>query len=129
MVLGPLWALWHAPLFLTDWGGWPAAHWSRPVAFLVFCLAFNVVMWWVFNRTGQSLPLAMLVHVSVNNVASVVWSETFPTVDADRAMQAMAAAALVAAGTILVATRGRLGAPPPSGTGQVLSSGTVTTRF
>lgn len=115
MVLGPLWALWHAPLFLTDWGGWPEAHWSRPVAFLVFCLAFNVVMWWVFNRTGESLPLAMLLHVSVNNVASIVWSETFPTLDADRAMQAMAAAAVAAAAVVLVATRGRLGAPPPGG--------------
>ncbi|WP_432545442.1 CPBP family glutamic-type intramembrane protease [Kineococcus sp. SYSU DK004] len=109
MVLGPFWALWHAPLFLTEWGGWPHAHWSRPVAFVVFCLAFNLVMTWVFNRTGQSLPLAVLAHVGVNNVSSVLWAETFPAIDADRAVVATAAGAVVGAAVLLVATRGRLG--------------------
>jgi uncharacterized protein len=109
MVLGPLWALWHLPLFLTEWGGWPAAHWSRPLVFAVFCIAFNVVMTWVFNRTGESLPLAVLAHVSVNNFASVVWAEVFPTIDAEHAYRAMATGAVVAAALILVATRGRLG--------------------
>ena len=113
MVLGPFWALWHAPLFLTGWGGWPHAHWSRPVAFVVFCLAFNLVMTWVFNSTGQSLPLAVLAHVSVNNFASVLWSEMFPTIDADRAMVATASGAVVVAVVLVVATRGRLGAGDP----------------
>ncbi|GAB7189895.1 type II CAAX endopeptidase family protein [Kineococcus sp. NUM-3379] len=109
MVLGPFWALWHAPLFLTEWGGWPHAHWSRPVAFVVFCLAFNLVMTWVFNSTGQSLPLAVLAHVSVNNFASVLWFDIFPTIDTDRAMVAMASGAVVAAVVLVIATRGRLG--------------------
>lgn len=109
MVLGPLWAVWHLPLFLSDWGGWPDAGWGRPVAFVVFCVAFNVVMTWVFNRTGESLPLAMLLHVSVNNFASVFWAEMFPSLDGDLAMRAMAAGALVAAVAVLVGTRGRLG--------------------
>ncbi|HYH29793.1 MAG TPA: CPBP family intramembrane glutamic endopeptidase [Pseudonocardia sp.] len=113
MVLGPIWAVWHLPLFLTDWGGWPDADWTRPVAFAVFCIAFNVVMTWVFNRTGESLPLAVLAHVSVNNFASILWSEMFPTIDADRAMQAMAAGAVVAGVLVLIGTRGRLGYPPP----------------
>ncbi|BBG02607.1 MULTISPECIES: CPBP family intramembrane glutamic endopeptidase [Pseudonocardia] len=109
MVLGPLWALWHMPLFVTDWGGWPDADWTRPAAFVLFCLTFNIVMTWVFNRTGESLPLAMLLHVSVNNFASVVWSEMFPALDANRSMQAMAAGSLVVAVVVLVGTRGRLG--------------------
>ncbi|GAB3601729.1 type II CAAX endopeptidase family protein [Kineococcus gypseus] len=113
MVLGPSWALWHGPLFLTEWGGWPHAHWSRPVAFVVFCLAFNLVMTWVFNSTGQSLPLAVLAHVSVNNFASVLWTDLFPTIDEDRAMVAMASGAVVAAVALLVATRGRLGLAGP----------------
>lgn len=111
MVLGPFWALWHFPLFLSDWGGWPDASWTRPVAFTVFCLAFNLVMTWVFNSTGQSLPLAVLAHVSVNNFASLVWSGTFPTIDADRAMVAMASGAVVVATALVIATRGRLGYP------------------
>ncbi|GAA5115301.1 type II CAAX endopeptidase family protein [Pseudonocardia adelaidensis] len=113
MILGPLWAVWHMPLFLTDWGGRPDADWTRPVAFAVFCVAFNVVMTWVFNGTGESLPLATLAHVSVNNFASVLWSEMFPTIDAGRAMQAMAAGAVVACVLVLAGTRGRLGYPAP----------------
>jgi membrane protease YdiL (CAAX protease family) len=113
MVLGPLWALWHFPLFLTEWGGWPDADWTRPVVFTAFCIAFNIVMTWVFNRTGESLPLAMLLHVSVNNFASIVWSEVFPTIDVDVAQRAMASGAAVAAVLVLVGTRGRLGYREP----------------
>jgi membrane protease YdiL (CAAX protease family) len=113
MILGPLWALWHLPLFLTEWGGWPDADWTRPVTFTVFCIAFNIVMTWVFNSTGESLPLAMLLHVSVNNFASVVWSEVFPTIDVDLAQRAMASGAIVVAVAVLIGTRGRLGYSGP----------------
>jgi uncharacterized protein len=122
MVLGPLWAGWHLPLFLTEWGGWPDADWTHPVAFTVFCIAFNIVMTWVFNRTGESLPLAMLLHVSVNNFASILWTEIFPTINAYQASHALAAGAVVAAVLVLAGTRGRLGYPAPG-------SGTATTRF
>jgi membrane protease YdiL (CAAX protease family) len=119
-VLGPLWGLWHLPLFLTDWGGWPTAHWSRPVLFLVFCVAFNVVMSWVFNRTGESLPMAMLAHCSVNNVASVLWAEMFPALDVERALLATTVAAVLAAAALLVGTGGRLGyAGPPRDLGRL----------
>jgi membrane protease YdiL (CAAX protease family) len=110
-VLGPLWGVWHLPLFLTDWGGWPDAHWSRPLVFLVFCVAFSVVLSWVFNRTGESLPIAMLMHVSVNNVASILWADMFPMLDAERALLAMTVATVLVSGVVLVGTRGRLGYP------------------
>jgi len=109
LVLGPLWAAWHLPLFLTDWGGWPDAHWTRPLVFIVFCISFNFVVSWFFNRTGQSLPLVMLLHVSVNNFSSVVWSDLFPSLGPDVTLVAQAAAAFVAAVVVLVGTRGRLG--------------------
>jgi len=108
-VLGPLWGIWHLPLFLTDWGGWPDAHWTQPVVFLVFCTAFSVVMSWVFNRTGESLPIAMLMHVSVNDFASILWADMFPSLDADRAMLAMTVVAVAAGTVVLAGTRGRLG--------------------
>ncbi|WP_214403181.1 type II CAAX endopeptidase family protein [Pseudonocardia lacus] len=113
MVLGPIWSLWHMPLFLTEWGGWPDVDWNRPVAFTVFCLAFNIVMTWVFNRTGESLPLAMLLHVSVNNFASIVWAEMFPALDVVQTYWAMAFGAIVAAALVLIGTRGRLGYQVP----------------
>jgi len=108
-ILGPLWALWHMPLFLTEWGGYPEANWTRPASFAVFCIAFNVVMAWVFNRTGQSLPLAMLAHVSVNNFMSVVWSEMFPAVSENVTSYALAVSAVIAAVIVIIATRGQLG--------------------
>ncbi|MGP5396920.1 type II CAAX endopeptidase family protein [Arthrobacter rhombi] len=120
MILGPLWALWHLPLFLTEWGGWPEANWIRPVAFILFCIAFNVVMSWVFNRTGQSLPLSMLMHVSVNTFASIIWTETFPAITGDLVLPATATGAIVAAVLVIVTTRGQLGYVPGGGQEDVL---------
>jgi membrane protease YdiL (CAAX protease family) len=108
-VLGPIWALWHMPLFLTDWAGWPDVSWYAPIVFAAFCVTFGIVMTWVFNRTGQSLPLAMLLHTSVNNYASVASTELFPGVDADRFQLAVLLAAGIGAAIVIVATRGRLG--------------------
>ncbi|MGP3533859.1 CPBP family glutamic-type intramembrane protease [Microbacterium sp. RD1] len=113
-VLGPLWALWHFPLFLTEWGGFPEASWTRPIVFTVFCIAFNIVMSWVFNRTGQSLPLSMLMHVGVNTFASVMWLEMFPGLGGEMSLIAMATGAVIAAVIIAIATRGRLGFTRPA---------------
>lgn len=110
-VLGPIWALWHMPLFLTDWAGWPDVSWYAPLVFAAFCVTFGIVMTWVFNRTGQSLPLAMLLHTSVNNYASVASTELFPGIDADRFQLAVLLAAGIGAAIVIVATRGRLGYP------------------
>jgi len=111
-ILGPLWALWHMPLFFTEWGGWPDADWTKPVFFTVFCIGFNVVMAWVFNSTGQSLPVAMLAHVSVNNFVSVIWGEMFPSVSESAVSIALAVSGVTAAVIIIVLTRGRLGYRP-----------------
>lgn len=118
-ILGPLWGAWHLPLFLTDWGGFPEASWTRPLVFLAFCVAFNVVMSWVFNRTGQSLPLSMLMHVSANTFASVMWAEVFPTLGGELPLIAMATGASVAAVVLIIATRGRLGYTAPTATAEL----------
>src|SRR5690606_451253 len=109
MILGLLWALWHLPLYFSEWGGWPDVTLVRVLEFVAFCCAFSVVVTWMFNRTGQSLPLIMLLHVSVNNYMSVVYGEMFPAIDTQEAashvtLLAGATAALI----VLVATRGRL---------------------
>lgn len=108
-ILGPLWGVWHLPLFLSDWGGYPEASWIRPVAFMILCIAFNVVMSWVFNGTGQSLPLSMLMHVGANTFASLMWPEIFPAIDEEMSFVAMACGAVVAAILVIIFTRGRLG--------------------
>lgn len=122
-VLGPIWALWHMPLFLTEWGGWPDAPWYRPLVFTGFCITFGIVMTWVFNHTRESLPLAMLLHTSVNNFSSVAWSQLFPHLDVDDLQLALLLAALVGSAVIITLTRGRLGyrGSAPAGEGTAAS--------
>jgi len=82
LILGPLWGAWHLPLFLTaDWGGWPHVTLLHVVLFVAFSALFNVAVMWLFNRSGQSLPIVMLFHVSLNTTVSVFWAEMFPTVE------------------------------------------------
>ncbi|MFC9749816.1 hypothetical protein [Streptomyces niveus] len=81
------------------------------VEFVVTALAFNAVMTWVFNRSGES----MLLHTSVDNFVSMVWSDMFPKLTGKQSSQAFLLAAVTAALILLAATRGRLGfVPEPS---------------
>ena len=112
-ILGPLWAVWHFPLFLTEWGGFPDADWSRPVFFTLFCIGFNVVMAWIFNRTGQSLPLAMLAHVSVNTFMSIIFFDIFPAVTEAAAFIVLGVGGMIAGTLVAVLTKGRLGYTAP----------------
>ncbi|GAA4198226.1 CPBP family intramembrane glutamic endopeptidase [Microbispora amethystogenes] len=112
-VLGLLWGVWHLPLFLSEWGGWPDVTWMRVGEFVAFCCAFSVVVTWMFNRTGQSLPLVMLLHVSVNNFMSLPYGEMFPSIATpEQASHVTLLAATTAAILLLIATRGRLGYRP-----------------
>ncbi|GAB2959907.1 CPBP family intramembrane metalloprotease [Amycolatopsis acidiphila] len=108
LILGPLWGAWHLPLFLTQWGG-PHVTPEMPLEFIGTCIAFSIVMTWVFNRTGESLPLAMLLHTSVNTFFSVAFSQMFPTLDQTDTIHAFLIGATAVALILLVATRGRLG--------------------
>ncbi|TGN74796.1 CPBP family intramembrane metalloprotease [Streptomyces bauhiniae] len=108
-ILGPVWAVWHYPLFLTDWAEGNRG-WAGLLAFTVFCVSFNVVMSWMFNRTNESLPLSMLMHVSVNTFVSVLWPDLFPSL-AGVAIPVMSVGSVVAALAIIAVTRGRLGRP------------------
>ncbi|MFC8191478.1 CPBP family intramembrane glutamic endopeptidase [Cellulomonas sp. NPDC057328] len=112
VLVGVLWGVWHLPLFLTVWGGFPEVPWFRPLTFVAFCVVFSVVMTWVFNRTGQSLPMSMLLHVSINNVASVAWADAFPGMGRDTFQNVLLLAAGVGAVVVLVRSRGDLGYRP-----------------
>lgn len=69
LLLGLVWALWHLPLFFlpgADMVGQPL-----PV-FVVAVTALSVVMAIVWQRTGGSLPVLMVMHAAVNNTTGVV---------------------------------------------------------
>lgn len=109
-VLGLLWGGWHLPLFFSEWGGWPNTHWLSPIEFVACCVPLSLVMTWVFNRTGQSLPIVMILHAGINSTYSLVWHEVFPTLDPVRdPLHTQLICSTVLALILIVATRGKLG--------------------
>lgn len=107
LVLGVLWAGWHVPLFLTVWTG-RTADAGLLGQFLLMTLGLTVVITWVYNRAGQSLPLVILVHAAFNTTASVGMAGFFPGVDAKWTWSPVLAVGALAV-VLVVATRGRLG--------------------
>jgi membrane protease YdiL (CAAX protease family) len=108
LLLGPLWGLWHLPVF---W--WPG--WRNPPTFLNIILyvlmmtAFTIVITWVFNNTKGSVFMAMLLHGSNNAFWLGPLSLQFP-VPIVTDSNVPAAVAYGAAALVIVAlTRGQLG--------------------
>jgi len=71
LILGVFWAFWHFPLFFA-----PASSQSaNSLPFLWYMLhtvAITVVFTWLFNSTGGSVLLPMLLHAGLNAIASWV---------------------------------------------------------
>ena len=61
LVLGVLWAAWHTVMFVLQ-GATPLIF----VIAIVNIIAGSVVFSWIFNRTRESLLLAVLAHVGVH---------------------------------------------------------------
>jgi hypothetical protein len=63
LVLGLIWSLWHAPLFLVA----GSAQQAFPFwLYTLLTLPLSVVITWVYHGSGDSLLLAMLLHAAVN---------------------------------------------------------------
>ncbi|HKH10658.1 MAG TPA: CPBP family intramembrane glutamic endopeptidase, partial [Rubrobacter sp.] len=63
MILAPIWGLWHLPLWLT---GEPARTPALYAAFLVSAFALSIITTWVYNSTGGSLLMVVLLHATAN---------------------------------------------------------------
>ncbi len=63
LILAPLWALWHLPLWLT---GEPGRTPLIYAGFVVSAFAMSVVLTWVYNSTGGSLLMVVLLHATIN---------------------------------------------------------------
>jgi membrane protease YdiL (CAAX protease family) len=122
LIVGPLWGVWHLPLFLTEWGG-EHVTWMTVLKFVGTAIAFSFVMTWVFNRSGGSMPLVMLLHCGVNNYYSLAWSDMFPGLSTETASTATLLCTVSGALILVVATRGRLGCPPASRNGALPGRG------
>lgn len=118
LILGSLWGAWHLPLFFTAWAGWPDVDWLIMVEFVAAAIPLSIVMTWFFNRTGESLPVVLLLHASINTTFSQAWPAMFPTLDPFRdSLHVQLVASLVVAALLLVSTRGQLGFTTPPSTG------------
>jgi membrane protease YdiL (CAAX protease family) len=109
VVLGVFWGVWHLPLYLTHWGGWPDVAWWQPVEFVAACVPLSLAMTWVFNRTDESLPMVMIMHASINTVFTLVWPQMFPQLTSKDGGHVVLIASTTAALVLLAVTRGRLG--------------------
>jgi membrane protease YdiL (CAAX protease family) len=107
IILGAMWALWHVPGYL---GGWMTSAFT---ALLVTCIGFSILATWIYNNTGGSILLMILLHSS-SNAAISVGARVLPS-DLSTGMHDFvfsgwipAIMAGVVAILILIVTRGRL---------------------
>jgi membrane protease YdiL (CAAX protease family) len=63
LTLGVLWGLWHLPTFFVS--GTPQADIPLP-AYLIYVVAFSVLIAWVFQHTQGSVLLSTLFHGAFN---------------------------------------------------------------
>ncbi len=63
LVVGVVWAAWHLPLFVVA----GSSQAGDPIHFyVVSVVALSVVFTWLYNQTGGSVLLTMVLHASVN---------------------------------------------------------------
>ena len=61
LILGPLWALWHLPMFWVPAWNFPPTL-LNIVLFVIAAIPLTIIMTWVFNNTKGSLLIAILGH-------------------------------------------------------------------
>jgi len=113
LLLGVLWTFWHFPEFFSSaqlggpGTGLSAFYIHLPI-FLVMVVAIAIIMTWVFNHTGGSVFIAILLHASFDTFASSV-QPLFSAPIVFSTNLSFALGMVVLAIPILILTRGRLG--------------------
>jgi membrane protease YdiL (CAAX protease family) len=72
VIIGVLWGGWHLPLFFDPTAihsQWPL---SSQLAYFVGIVAFSILIGWVYNGSGGSILLAMLMHGTENAAGGLV---------------------------------------------------------
>ena len=92
LILGPIWGLWHLPMFFIE--GSP--QYSENIlsalpVYVAIITVVNIIFTMIYNRSGGSVLACMLLHASLNIAAFTIQVP----VDANITMYLIAAAALV----------------------------------
>jgi membrane protease YdiL (CAAX protease family) len=105
-LLGALWALWHAPLFLvSSWNG------ASPWVYFLLVSGFGFMMALCFNLSRRSVLVAIFLH-AVFNASSGVLGGFLARTEISTAVRpdvVLASSFALVAVVIVVVTRGRLG--------------------
>jgi uncharacterized protein len=72
LILAPIWALWHLPLWLT---GAPGRTPLIYAGFVLSAFALSVLITWVYNSTGGSLLLVVLLHATINLPITLLYDD------------------------------------------------------
>ncbi len=114
LVVGLVHGVWHLPNFLMV-GGPNAAGPFDPVQFglnILVIMTITVAFTWVYNRAGQSILIAVLIHSSFNAAQGWVPS-LLPELPVQAEYVLLGLYVLIAV-ILVIATKGRLGYEPDS---------------
>lgn len=86
IIIGVVWALWHAPLFWAETGTAISGHTIDLPAIALFFLAVigsSFIYTWLFNNTASSMFIAVLLHLSMN-ASGTITGMLFPEMSSDQ---------------------------------------------
>src|SRR5829696_2336475 len=107
LILGPLWGLWHLPLFFTPWN---VLTTFNLVVFVLATTCLAIMYTWVFNNTKGSVLMAILIHASFNASVTGILAPLFPApILNDYGLLPILGGFGVFAVVLVALTRGRLG--------------------
>jgi membrane protease YdiL (CAAX protease family) len=112
LLLGLLWGFWHLPDFATtNQRGGPGANYVTLASidfplFILYAIAVSLVFTWVFNHTGSSVFIAILLHASINTFPAVMALFPAPIVAGTNLPVLVGVAGPL---LLILLTRGRLG--------------------
>jgi membrane protease YdiL (CAAX protease family) len=120
LMVAPLFGLYHLPLFFII-GGLSDSPDRLPIAqlplyatflLIVFSGPMRILLTWIYNATGHSIPVVALFHASINATGgAAILAMYFAGIDGVLIYAALAVFALI----VVIATHGRLGLPRTDG--------------
>jgi membrane protease YdiL (CAAX protease family) len=69
LAVGAVWAVWHLPMFVLPNGMYAGMSFA---VYVPMVLAFSVVLTWLYNGSGGSVPAAILFHAGINSASALI---------------------------------------------------------